>query len=290
MPAIFKREFHALFTTPSGYIFMGTFLAISGVLFTIQILFTRSPYYAEFLGNLIAIFTLVVPLLTMRLFNEEKKYKTEQLLLTSPIRPEEIVLGKYLAVIALFLITLLITVLYPVILSFFGTLEVSKIAGTYFGFFLMGAALFAIGTFIASFSENQASAAIITFCVILLIWIADFLIPVIPASPFSGLVFIVVLVGFLTYSLYRQSHSLLIPGGIGAGLLLITGLIFAFRSQWYDSLIANTLEWFSLTSRFSYFPMGIVDLSDTGYYLSISIIFLFLTRQQIDKKSWAHRV
>lgn len=120
---------------------------------------------------------MLVPVLTMRLLSEERKTKTDQLLLTSPVPLLSIVLGKYMAAVFVFLITLLITSIYPIILFIYGSPALGEILGGYLGFFLMGCTFIAIGLFVSSLTENQLTAYIATFAVLLLLWLMDWITP-----------------------------------------------------------------------------------------------------------------
>src|SRR5690606_25355348 len=137
---------------------------------------------------------IVVPILTMRLLSEESRQKTDQLLLTSPLSVTGMVLGKYFAAVGVFLITLLITCIYPIILSFFGTIAVWEIVGGYVGFFLLGSAFIAVGLFVSSMTDNQVIAAVVTFSALLFLWILDWIIEGLPTDRVSGIVFACLLV------------------------------------------------------------------------------------------------
>jgi ABC-2 type transport system permease protein len=175
MKAIFDREFKAYFNTASGFIFMVVFLLISGIFFVLTNLFTGDPYYNPVLQSTTFIFLILVPMITMKTLAEERHQKTDQLLLTSPVSLSEIVLGKYFAAVGLFLVTLLITCIYPVILGIFGAIAVWEILGSYIGFALLGAAFISIGMFVSSLTENQVASAVGTFGALLLIWIIDWI-------------------------------------------------------------------------------------------------------------------
>ena len=287
MLAIFKRELKSYFLTPSAYIFMGTFLLLSGLVFTTQNIFAMNKQYAEFLGALNIIFILVVPLLTMKSFAEEKKSRTDQMLLTAPVTSLEIVLGKYLAPLAVFLIAMIITFLYPLLLSFHGNLETAKIIGTYIGFFLLGASFISIGILVSASTENMASAAIISFCAIVITWFADFLIPIAPISSMAGALFVLIIISLILYRVYKNSGNYVYT--IIAFILTIAVLtsLYFLKEDLFVSLISKTIGWFSLTSRFTYFPMGIIRLTDVVYYISFSAFILYLTSQQIEKRRWS---
>ena len=122
MFAIFKREIKAYFLTPIGYLYMGLFLLLTGIFFTFNNILSQNSQYVGFLGSMLFIYLFAVPLLTMRLFSEEKRQKTDQLLLTSPVSITGIVCGKYLAALAVYCGTLLVTVAYTVVIAVYGDL------------------------------------------------------------------------------------------------------------------------------------------------------------------------
>lgn len=171
MLAVYKRELQGYFYSPIAYIFMGIFLLISGVFFAMSNIMANQANFSGMLGNLSFLFMLVVPILTMRSLSEERKNKTDQLLLTSPVSLTSIVTGKFLAACTVFLITLVVTFLYPVVLFMYGNPSIIEIMTSYLGFFLLGCALIAVGIFISALSENQVTSAVITFGVLLLLYI-----------------------------------------------------------------------------------------------------------------------
>ena len=171
MWAIFKKELKTYFLSPIGYIAVGLFLAIYSVFFflkTIQYgeVDLGSLYYATARYGLL----LIIPILTMRMFAEERKTGTEQLLLTSPRSITAIVLGKFFAAVAVILITLLISFMYFVIVSFFGKANIVTVLVTMLGFLLLGMAAVSIGMLASSITENQIIAAILTIAFLVIPW------------------------------------------------------------------------------------------------------------------------
>ncbi len=286
MIAILKRELKTYFLTPVGYIFMGFFLLISGFFFAVGNLFQGNPNYNSMLGTITFVFMILVPILTMRLLAEETRQKTDQLLLTSPLSVTDIVLGKYLAAVAVFLLTVAVTGIYPIILSFFGSIAIAEIIGGYIGFTLLGASFIAVGLFISSLTENQVVAAVVTFSSLLLIWIMDGIQQALPNDTISGMVFIGILLAGLVFIIYRSTKNQFITAvtaligiiGITAGYL-INKLI-------YDGLILRFIDRLSLLKRFEPFTRGNLSLSPIVFFLSFITIFIFLTIQMIEKRRW----
>jgi ABC-2 type transport system permease protein len=240
------------------------------------------------LSSLTFIFLFLVPILTMRLLSEEMRQKTDQLLITSPLSITGFVMGKYLAAVAVFLITLLITVLYPILMSFFaiGGLAGWEILGGYVGFFLLGSSFIAVGLFFSSLTDNQLVAAVLTFAALLLIWILDIIAQSLPTDPITGFVFMAILAAGLVLLVFFSTRSTLatIVTIIAAGATLV--LLFVFSRTFFDGIIAKVLTWFSLLKRYNDFSMGILGLSPIVYYISFSGAFVFLTIRMIEKRRW----
>jgi len=177
MTAVFKRELRAYFLSPIGYVFLGFFLLLSGYFFAASNLLSGYAYINGVFGNLTIVLMIVVPILTMRLLSEERKTKTDQLLLTSPVSLTGVVVGKYLAALSVLIIALLITCIYPIILFVFSKPAIGEILGTYIGFFLMGAAFISVGLFVSSLTESQVTSAVASFGTLLLLYVADWIVP-----------------------------------------------------------------------------------------------------------------
>jgi ABC-2 type transport system permease protein len=286
MLAVFRKEFRTYFLTPIGYVFMGFFLTISGLIFTASNLVPASSNYYPVLSNLIFIFLIAVPVLTMRLVSEENRQKTDQLLLTCPLRIGDIVWGKYLAAIAVFLLTILVTGLYPIIMSWHGLIPLSEIFGGYIGFFLLGASFIAVGLFVSALTDNQVSAAVITFGVLLLIWLIDVLQQALPTDTLSGLIFAAVILVGLALLIRQATQNMfvsLVTALIGA---LVIGGVYLGNSSLYEGLILKVCNWFSLLKRYQDFANGLVTLRSVVYYLSFIFAFVFLTIQTIARRRW----
>ena len=287
MTAIMTRELRTYFQTPLGYIFMGLFLLVSGFFFTIGNLISGSSYFTSFLQSILFLYLFAVPLLTMRLLSEERRQRTDQLLLTSPISVADIVVGKFLAAFVVFLITLLVTALYAVVVAIFGDLAVWQTIGGYIGFALMGSSFIALGVLISAVSDNQVSAAFFTFFALLLIWFLNLVKSVAPADPVSSTIFAAVLVLGIAGFFYANTRSWIttaVVAVVGAAVIVVLHLI---QPDVFTGLIAETLDWFSLLERFESFTLGLIQIEEVVFYLSFTSIFLFVTVRLIEKRRWA---
>ncbi len=287
MKTILDKEFKAYFTSPIGYVFMAFFLLIFGFYFTAINIYNSYGDYTNVLAALSSLLLFAIPLVTMRLLSEEKKNRTDQLLLTSPIHVKDIVLGKYFAAVSLFAITLIITMVQPAILMFFGNIPVGKILTCYLGYFLLGATLIAISLFISALTENQIISAIASIGLFLFLMLIDGLAVLIPKQRISSLVFLIIIVVLITLFIYFSIKDFYISGIIG--LLGICGIVVTYNlnGSLFDGLCTKILQWFSLFSRFENFTYGLLDIGAIVYYLSFIFIFLFLTNQTIEKRRWS---
>ena len=156
---------------------MGFFLLLSGYFFAVSNVLRATVDMQTFFSNLCLVFLFLVPILTMRLISEEKKNRTDQLLFTSPVSLTGIVLGKYLAALFILLITLFITGIYTLILLIYSNPPMGEILSGYIGFFLLGACFISVGIFVSSLTENQVTSAVGSFAILILLWLADWIIP-----------------------------------------------------------------------------------------------------------------
>ena len=293
MIAIFKRELKAYFVTPMGCLYMGLFLLITGIFFTFNNLFSRSSHYTGFLGSILFIYLFAIPLLTMRLFSEEKRQKTDQLLLTSPISITQIVCGKFLAALAVYAMTLIITILYAVLIDVYGDLLIWETVGSYIGFLFLGACYIALGVFVSASTENQITAALVTFFSLFVIWLIDPIAQMVPTEASAGaisagaLAFIVVLFLFINT---RNWFITLVTAVISAAVILflyfyVQGWYYIYRNI-FNGFLQNFFGWFSLNRRYQHFSMGLLKFDALLYYVSFISLFLFLTVRIIEKRRW----
>ncbi|SHM23707.1 ABC-2 type transport system permease protein [Anaerosporobacter mobilis DSM 15930] len=286
MLAIFKKELRSYFTSMIGYLFIGFFLAIVGVYF---MAYNLQGGYANFeyvLNSMVFVFVILVPILTMRLLAEEKKQKTDQLLFTSPLSVSKIVVGKYLAVFAVFVSAMVITMFYPFILSKYGTVSFKLAYTGILGFVLVGAAYLAIGLFLSALFESQAIAAVVTFVVLLITFIMQGIVGLLPTSNKAAWLIFSVIALLIAVVIYFMINNVTVAISLGVVLEAACAIIYFAKPSLYDGLVVKVFDWFSVVDRFDNFMNGILDLSGIVYYISITVIFIFLTIQSLNKRRW----
>lgn len=286
MRAIYKRELKSYFTSMIGYVFIAFFLAVIGLFFYANNLTSGNPNFGWVLYNVSFLFMLLIPILTMRIMAEEKKQKTDQLLLTSPVAPSQIVFGKYLAVLSIYAIVIAIISTFPLMLNQFGKVPFGLCYSSILGFLLLGAAFISIGLFISSLVESQIVASVITFITILITYFIDSVVAMLPTdhkSTWIILALIFVLISGITYLIMKNTYFSVMFAILGETILAV---IYFAKPTLFDGLVVRIANWFSVMSRYNSFSMGVINISDIVYYISLIFVFLFLTVQSIKKRRW----
>ena len=273
MKAVYLKELRSYFTTPLGYVFMAFMLVLFGIYFMLYGLIYQSSDYSYVLNAVTLLILFALPLLTMRMFSEEMKNRTDQLLFTAPVKVWKIVLGKYLAAMTLFTLALAITMFQPIVLSALGgSVPIQKVVGGYIGFWLYGCAFTAIGMLISSMTENQLVAAIASIGVFMLIFLLDGVASMLPSTRIFALGVVIV--------------ALLIVAFLAVVCVAAAVLLFFFVPSLYDNLLVNVADWASLVTRYTDFYTGVFDFSNVVFYLSFTVFVVFLTVQVIEKRRW----
>ena len=286
MIAVFRHELRGYFHSLTAYVFGAFLLAAVGlgaVLYNLQKAVSNFEYVFD-VGCLA--FVVIVPILTMRVIAEERRQRTDQLLYALPITTTQVVLGKYLALLVVFLIPLAAVSVYPLIFAQFGEVYLPTAYGSIFAFFVLGAALIAVGVFISSLTDNQGFAAGIGIAVILLNYYSVSLSESVSATSFGSilaLVALILLLGAVVQHLTRNKDL-----AWGVCMILTAALIVTIwvNPTAFEGMLPAVMEQLSLFERFYVFVNGVFDLTGIIYYLSIIALFLFLSVQSLEKRRY----
>ncbi len=250
MWAIAKKELKIYFSSPTAYIVISLFLLLAGFMYYViisnfsllSIRAGNNPYfsshlslnqsvYIPFFSNAAVVLLLLLPILTMRLFAEEKRQRTEELLFTLPLTNTQIIIGKYIAAVAVLVLMLVATAPYVFYPFFITKPELAPVLTGYLGLFLLGASFISFGLFASSLTENQIVAAVFSFAILLLLW----------------------LIYWLTY---------------------------------VTSSMGGFLRFISFFGHFDNLSKGVVDTADLAYYVSFTLVGLFLTYAVLEVRRW----
>lgn len=286
MVAIYKKELRGYLTSMIGYVFIAFLLLLAGIYFTAYNLMSAYPQFGVVLSAVTFIFLIGVPVLTMKVIAEERKQKTDQMLLTAPVSVGGIVIGKYLALITVYIIPILVMCLYPLIMAKYGTVSFAMAYASIFGFFLLGCANLSIGVFLSAVTENQVIAAVLTFVVLFVCYIIDGLASFFSQTAIStclALAVVIAAAAILVYNMIGNAFLAFAAGAIGEIILFV---VYLLKSSIFEGGIQKILAVFNISSHFDNFVNGIFDLTSVIYFLSIIVLCLFLTIQSILKRRW----
>ncbi|NLM78212.1 MAG: ABC transporter permease [Ruminococcaceae bacterium] len=256
--AIFKREFLAYFRSPIGYVVFAIFMAVGGIFFASGILGSYIDIVSE-IGFIQSFLFIIIPLMTMRSFSEDRRNGTEVLLFTSPASTLEIVLGKYFAALTLFVLMTAGTFTHLIITSLYGGLIDSSVLGAYIGFIFMGVAYVSIGCFASALTENQIIAAVISFVIMLVLMLLDFV------------------------------SSML---GSVASTLLSKINFFNWTDVQIDAAgtsVTEALQWLNPMTRLNNIVSGIFEIAPILFFISMAAAFIYMTNRILEKRRWSQR-
>ena len=286
MTAVLKHELRSYFHSLTAYVFGAFLLVVVGLgamLYNIQAAVSNFEFVLSFSS---LVFVIIVPILTMRVIAEERRQKTDQLLYSLPSTTTQVVLGTYLEMLAVFCVPLCVVCLYPLIFAQFGDVYLPTSYGSILAFFLMGAALIAVGVFISSLTDNQGFAAGISVAVILLNYYSVSLSEYVSSTSFGSLVALYVLAVLLSVVVrYLTKNENL---AYGVCLVLLVGIMIAYfvDSSLFEGLLPSLMEQLSLFERFNTFVNGVFDMTAVVYYLSVIAFFLLLSVQSLEKRRY----
>lgn len=286
MLAIYKKEVRSYLTSMIGYLFIFFILVITGIYFSAYQLTAAYPRFEYTLSALTFVFLIGVPILTMRVLAEERKQKTDQLLLTAPVSVTGIVMGKYLALVTIYGIPVLIMCTYPLLMSNFGEVSMGAAYTGILGFFLLGCANLAIGVFLSALTESQVIAAVLTFVFLFAFYMMNGIASFFSDSSVSTCIAFGLLILAAAIIVYTMIKNVLISVIVGAAGEIVLVVLYVVNSGFFEGGIKKVLDVFNLSGHFDTFTNNIFDLRGVVYFVSVCAICIFLTIQSIVKRRW----
>lgn len=286
MAAIFKRETRAYYTGMIGYVTAAVSLFFLGLYFTNRNLMYASSDFASVLYTTTMILLFLLPAVSMRSFAEDRRNKTDQLLLTSPVSIPAIVLGKFLAEFVAFAAPMAVALIMPLILMAFGNVSLISAYSALFTYLLLGAACLAVGTWISAMTENQIIAYLATFGVLIVAYLMNGIQTMFTSGSLLALVvfLVVLLIASILVGVVCKSLTSCCAVFCAGGILL--GVLFVLRPTWLLSAFDRVLSAMALFEPFNGVVGGMFSISAIVYYLSVIALFLFLTGQSLERRRW----
>ena len=286
MTAVLKHELKNYFHSLTAYVFgAGLLLAVGlGALhYNLQAAVSNFEFALSYFSIVLAV---IVPILTMRVIAEERRQRTDQLLYALPITTTQVIVGKYLALLTVYLIPLCVIAVYPLIFSRFGDVYLLTSYGSILAFFLMGAALIALGVFISSLTDNQGFAAGIGIAVILLNYYSVSLSEYVSSTVVGSIVALCVLVLALGAVIKYLTKNENLAYAVCFVLIAAIAIAAFMDNTKFEGLLPAVMTKLSLFDRFTGFVNGVFDMTSVVYYASVAVFFLFLSVQSLEKRRY----
>ena len=286
MGAVFRHEVRSYLHSLTAFLFgafLLEFVGIGCVLYNIQAAVANFEYVLQFvcIGM-----TVIIPVLTMKTLAEERRQKTDLLLYSLPLSSAQVIVGKFLALLVVFMAPMCVVAVYPLIFSMYGDVFLLSAYGSILAFILMSAALIAIGMFISSLTQSQGLAAGIAIPVLLLNYFSVSLAESVSTSAAGSLVALAALLlalAWLVKRLTASQRAAYVTVVAGAVILAILALV---DTTMFESLLPDIMRQLSLFDRFDGFVEGVFSLSSVVFYLSVAGYFLFLSSQSLEKRRY----
>ena len=286
MRAIFQHELRGAFHGLAAYLFCAfllVFVGVGAMIYNIQAAVANFEYVLQFVCIGLVV---IVPVLTMRSFAEERRQKTDQLLYSLPLGTWDIVAGKYLALVTVFLVPMVFISAYPLLFSLYGEVYLPSAYGSLFAFLLLGAALIAAGIFVSSLTESQGFAAGIAIAAFLLNYYSVSLAEQVSATALGSLLALGVTALLLALLIRAMTRNAALAWGVGGVCALAALAVYLIDAATLEGLLPTLMEKLSLFERFYPFVNGIFDWTSVVFYGSVIVFFLFLTVMSLEKRRY----
>ena len=287
MLAVYKKELRGYLTSMVGYVFIAFVLLILGIYFTAYNLQYASPDFGATLSSVTFLFLVITPILTMRILAEEKKNRTDQLLLTAPVSVWKVILGKYLSMVTIYAIPVVISAFYPLIMGRYGVISYPMAYVAVIGFFFLGCAQIAVGLFLSSVTESQVIAAVLTFGILFCSYMMDGIESFFSDTAISSMVAFLIIAVVVGIVVYQLTKNIIFSSCVGGVLVIGIAAVYFIKPTVFTGLIQKFLNLFAIANHFDDFVGGIFDVTGIIYMVSVVCIFVFLTVQCIHKRRWS---
>lgn len=286
MRAIFQHELRGAFHGLAAYLFCAfllVFVGVGAMIYNIQAAVANFEYVLQFVCIGLVV---IVPVLTMRSFAEERRQKTDQLLYSLPLGTWDIVAGKYLALVTVFLVPMVFISAYPLLFSLYGEVYLPSAYGSLLAFLLLGAALIAAVIFVSSLTESQGFAAGIAIAAFLLNYYSVSLAEQVSATALGSLLALGVTALLLALLIRALTRNAALAWGVGGVCALAALAVYLIDAAKLEGLLPTLMEKLSLFERFYPFVNGIFDWTSVVFYGSVIVFFLFLTVMSLEKRRY----
>ena len=287
MTHILKKELGSYFKGMSGYFFGAIMLVFAGIYTVMVNCIMGYSNYEYTINNLSFMYLALVPVLTMKTFADERRQRTDQLLYSLPLRMSQVVIGKYVALLIVMLVPTLVICFYPIVLTPFTEIKYPVVMLNILAFYMLGASMIAIGEFISTLTDSQAVSAGLSFAVFLISYFARDMADYVPGTAFASMLVLAAFGFLMAFFVYSFTKMIYLAGIFFCAYFCILELLYInFRSA-FEGLFSDIVNSMSIFERFYVFARGVFDIKSIIYFISIIIVFLYLSVMSLEKRRWA---
>ena len=271
-----------------GYVLISFLVAFTGIYFIAYNVNYGYPYFSYVLSGILFVDLIAIPILTMRCFAEERKNKTDQLLLTAPVSLFQIVIGKYFAMVTILAVPCVVYLLFPLMIKAQGTAYILVDDLSILVFFLLGCVFIAIGMFISSLTESQIIAAIGTFGALLVLYIWNGLLSFVSSAAWVNAIAVALILSCVVFVVWQMTRNIIISAVLETVVIISCVVTYLVKSSLFEGLLSEILGKLDLAGILTNISDNhLLDVSGILLYLSIIAVFVFLTMQMIQKRRWS---
>lgn len=287
MTHILKKELGSYFKGMSGYFFGAIMLVFAGIYTVMVNCIMGYSNYEYTINNLSFMYLALVPVLTMKTFADERRQRTDQLLYSLPLRMSQVVIGKYVALLIVMLVPTLVICFYPIVLTPFTEIKYPVVMLNILAFYMLGASMIAIGEFISTLTDSQAVSAGLSFAVFLISYFARDMADYVPGTAFASMLVLAAFGFLLAFFVYLFTKMVYLAGIFFCVYFCILVILYTNFRLAFEGLFSDIVNSISIFERFYVFARGVFDIKSIIYFISIIIVFLYLSVISLEKRRWA---
>ena len=284
MKTIYKRELKSYFQNNIASVLFSSVVLIVGIFFDIINLRAGNVTFSYTLSSASVILLIIIPVLTMKSFTDDKKENTEKLLFSLPFSSSDIVLGKFFAMITVFTLPIVFICIFPIVINMFGSSNFILDYSSILAFYLLGIALISISMYISTHTSSPLISAVLSISVFFMIYLFGSFSSMLSGTAVLSYIMFIILTVVFGFLLYIMIKDFIISLSVSLTISVILTILYIFKSEIFENKFNGLLRYLALFDRISDFTYGIINISVYVLYISITVVFIIMSIQSVDRR------
>ena len=284
MKTIYKRELKSYFQNNIASVLFSSVVLIVGIFFDIINLRAGNVTFSYTLSSASVILLIIIPVLTMKSFTDDKKENTEKLLFSLPFSSSDIVLGKFFAMITVFTLPIVFICIFPIVINMFGSSNFILDYSSILAFYLLGIALISISMYISTHTSSPLISAVLSISVFFMIYLFGSFSSMLSGTAVLSYIMFIILTVVFGFLLYIMIKDFIISLSVSLTISVILTILYIFKSDIFENKFNGLLRYLALFDRISDFTYGIINISVYVLYISITVVFIIMSIQSVDRR------